>query len=149
MTPQRNMPSEVKEAQDENIEQTRYHVDLSAGSGSNRSVPMMIGSRRCYMCQQGDDRPVTSIDPEDLIVQISGHCKDAHDYLLPDTPLKEAVFRVILANGNEPITAAQISEMLITRWALSANRRDISPRVIQNLLDDSKLYLIVAVDEDE
>ena len=71
------------------------------------------------------------------------------DFLLPDTPLKEAIFRVILAHGNEPMTAEDISEILTERWAMTAYPRDVTPQVIQRLLENSETYCIIKVPEPE
>ena len=85
------------------------------------ALPLMIADRLGYMDRQAlEEEPTPDSDIQtyiDLIVASSSH--DA-DYLLPDTPLKEALFRLILANGNQPMTADQISETLTQRWAMSA-----------------------------
>jgi hypothetical protein len=73
---------------------------------------------------------------------VQGCCAAAADYLLPDTPLKDAVFRVLVARGNEPLTSQDISNDLSERWAASAYPRDLSPRVIEKILDNGANYLI-------
>jgi hypothetical protein len=141
------MPSDTKSTHEENIQEPKYNIDIKATAMSGRSLSIMIGGRRCYMCQQGDESPVASANPEDLILQISQHCKDTHDYLLPNTPLKEAIFRAILARGNQPTTALEISMALTTKWAMSANSRDISSKIIQELMDQSRSYMITPAAE--
>ena len=130
----------------------------SDGSGSSRkfiiseehaaeigaALPLMIANRLGSMDRQAlEEEPTVDSDIApyiDLIVASSSH--DA-DYLLPDTPLKEAIFRIILANGNEPMSAQQISEILIERWAMSAYPRNLSVEVIVRLLEHSANYCIV------
>lgn len=127
------------------------------GSGSSRkfiiseehaakigaALPLMIANRLGYMDRQAlEEEPTSESDIApyiDLIVASSSH--DA-DYLLPDTPLKEAVFRIILAKGNEPMSAQQISEILNERWAMSAYPRNLSVEVIARLLENSANYCI-------
>ena len=108
----------------------------------------MIANRLGYMDKQAlEEDPTADSDIQpiiDLIVASSSH--DA-DYLLPDTPLKEALFRIILANGNEPMDAGEISRILNERWAMSAYPRNLSPHVIDRLLENSGNYCIVPVDE--
>ena len=111
------------------------------------ALPLMIAGRLGYMDRQAleeEPTPDSDIQPYiDLIVASSSH--DA-DYLLPDTPLKEALFRLILANGNQPMTADQISETLTQRWAMSAYPRNLSPHVINRILENSANYCIIPLD---
>ena len=108
------------------------------------SLPLMIANRLGYMDRQAlEEEPTADSDIGlyiDLIVSSSSN--DA-DYLLPDTPIKEALFRIILANGNKPMDAEQISEILTERWAMSAYPRSLSPHVINRLLENSANYCIV------
>jgi hypothetical protein len=121
----------------------RYYVALELAEARRRSLASMIANRRCYTHQQGDDQdPLKATDAQPFIEQIAEHCSQTPDYLLPDMPLKEAIFRVILANANRPMTAEELSEMLSKQWAMTTYPRDISPGVIQRLLDSSQFYCI-------
>ena len=112
------------------------------------ALPLMIAGRLGYMDRQAleeEPTPDSDIQPYiDLIVAGSSH--DA-DYLLPDTPLKEALFRLILANGNQPMTADQISETLTQRWAMSAYPRNLTPHVINRILENSANYCIIPIQD--
>ena len=87
----------------------RYFIDEGMAEARHRSLPLMIASRRCYTCQQGDVESPALSDLQPFIDRIVEHCALTSDYLLPDTPLKEAIFRVILAGGNKPMTAEEIA----------------------------------------
>ena len=50
---------------------------------------------------------------------------------------------------NEPMTAGQISEILNERWAMSAYPRNLSPHIIDRLLENSANYCIVPVEDPE
>ena len=121
----------------------RYYVDIDAEQGS--SVSLLISDRRNYLTQQHDTiEEAASADPELLIDQIAGQSEEA-DYLLPDTPLKEAVFRVILASHNEPMSADEISADLRRRWTMSAYPRNLSPSVVERLLQNMESYSIGSI----
>ena len=127
----------------DNGEQLHYIVDLTEDGNQHRSLSVLIASRRCYQDQQGeDDAEILAADPKRLIRQIARHCADAPDYLLPDTPLKESIFRTLLAANNKPLTAEDISSQLSDRWSRTAQARDVSPDVIRRLLENSPLYSI-------
>ncbi len=136
-------------AQDESGPPPRYVVDLSKKKTSTRSVPHLISRRRCYACRQADDDPSPKSNPRRFIRTIVDHCCQTPDYLLGDTPLKEAIFRVILAGGNRETTPEEISEALSKQWSNTAYPRDTSPNMIRALIVRSESYCIVRVAEAE
>ena len=127
--------------EDEVPQNRPYFIDPDGAEASRRSLPVLVANRLCYMCRQGyEDDQIVVADPQDFIDLIVGHCSDEQDFLLPDTPMKEAIFRVLLGNSNEPMTAAQISAELSSK--LPPAQRATSPDVIQRLLDNSAYYCI-------
>ena len=131
-------------------EAPRYFIELGEASDRERSMALLISARKCYTHQQADaDAGIETTDGQAHMGQIVDHCGSQNDYLLPDTPLKEAIFRVILAADNEPMSAAEISVELSNRWAGGPGPRDTSPGVIQRLLDNSPSYQIMRVPEPE
>jgi hypothetical protein len=123
-----------------------YVVDVEHAELHGRDLAMLISGRRCYEDRQTDDEvPTTPRGLQRLIKRISDHCRQTSDYLLPDTPIKEAVFRVMLSSGNAPVTPERVSETLAEQWAMTPYPRDISPAVIQKLMDHSESYCIVRV----
>ena len=127
----------------------KYLIDFDAGKAAGRSLPSLIASRRCYLCQQADEDAPADSDPRQFIDRINEHCAAERDYLLPDTPLKEAIFRVLLANGNEPMDAEEISAILTEKWAMTPYPRNTAADVISRLADNSRNYCIVRVPEPE
>ena len=129
---------------DETASHRMFVISEEQAARVGAALPIMIADRLGYMDRQALEKeptPDSNIRPYiDLIVASSSH--DA-DYLLPDTPLKEALFRIILANGNAPMTANQISQTLTQRWAMSAYPRNLSPRVINRILENSANYCII------
>jgi hypothetical protein len=127
-----------------------YFVDPELAAATGRSLSLLTAGRRCYECQQADeDDGLESSDHEPFVERIGEHCSQTPDYLLPDTPLKEAIFRVLLAADSEPKTPQDISKVLSEKWALTAYPRDVSDTVLQRLLDSSESYCIARVAEPE
>lgn len=128
----------------------RYFIEMGEASERERSMALLISARKCYTHQQADaDAGIEATDGQAHMGQIVDHCGSQSDYLLPDTPLKEAIFRVILAADNQPMNAEEISVELSNRWAGGPSPRDTSPGVIQRLLDNSPSYQITRVPEPE
>ena len=132
----------------------QYYVDVEEAGDHGKAIKPMIVSRMGYVLQQSlTADTIEEMETEDLIQQVAYQVAENQDFLLPDTPLKEALFRVILANENKPMTAEKVSHILEGKWSLSPYPRNISPQVIDRLLANSDTYCIVAIppepDEEE
>ncbi len=126
----------------------RYKLDVDNTHGNSASLSALIAARKCYMHRPtGNEHTALDVTPAEHIREVRGCCADAADYLLPDTPIKDAVFRVLVARGNKPLTAQDISNDLGGRWAASAYPRDLSARVIEKVLDSAANYFIHEVPE--
>ena len=123
--------------------QQRYQLDIENIHGSSASLSALVAARKCYVHRPtGNEYSALDTSPEEHIREVQECCANAADYLLPDTPIKDAVFRVFVARGNEPLTAQDISDDLSERWAAGLYPRDVSVRVIENMLKNGANYLI-------
>ena len=125
----------------------RYYVDIDGEQASGGSAAALVATRRCRSCIEADGEDLTG-DPAEAIAMIAEHCSTTEDYLLDDTPIREAVFRLILADGNEPKSAEEISEALVSLWSSNPSR-DISPWVVGRLLEHGQSYRVVQHQEPE
>ena len=126
---------------DEDLENIKYAIDLTVDS--HKSVALIIADRRDYAGKQSDNmQHILSSNLKELVKDISAQAIDSPEYLLPDMPLKEAVFRAVLANKNKPISPVAISQKLKNSWPVNTYPRDISPKVIQSLLENMYEYPI-------
>ena len=133
--------TETKLDFDEDLENIKYAIDLN--DDSHRSGALIIADRRDYAVKQsGNMQEVLSSNLKELVKTISVQAIDSQEYLLPDMPLKEAVFRAVLANKNKPISPVAISQKLKNSWPVNTYPRDISPKVIQSLLENMTEYPI-------
>ena len=121
-----------------------YRIDIDEAAAMARALPMLIAGKRCYACQSTDDEtPTQASDAGPYIDRIVDHCAETADYLLEDTPLKEALFRALLARKNKPATSEELSRMLKERWAMTPNPRNLSTAVIQKVLGQCGSYCII------
>ena len=127
----------------DNERENEYVIRLDNVVNPERSRQVLIAGRRCYSHQQSDtDESVMSAKPSDLIRDIVGHCSKEDDYLLPDTPLKEALFRVMLASGNRAMTPSEIGAGLSAHWGPGAFARNVTTQVIARILDNAQFYCV-------
>jgi len=120
-----------------------YAIDVKAFDASGKSFAFTVRNRRCWQCQQDlDEMEVVIGDAKEHMKEISSCCSSKPDYLLPGTPLTEAVFRLLLANGNKPMTAEGIREGLGTAWSSILYMKDLSDELLIKLVESENAYSI-------
>ncbi len=104
---------------------TRFHIDFGWWSQSDRDWRVYLQSLLCpehqqtFRDYQADDT-VDFVDPETAEVQrVDGlqhvlitHCAKEPGFITDRTTMVDAIFRLFLANGNEPMTPQELAERL-------------------------------------
>jgi|TARA_B110000263_G_scaffold232054_1_gene227818 hypothetical protein len=124
----------------------RYAIDVKAFGASGKSFAFTVRNRRCWQCQQVlDEMEVVIGDAKEHMKEIASCCSVKPDYLLPGTPLTEAVFRLLLANGNKRMTAEEIRDGLGTAWSSVLYMKDLSDELLIKLVESENSYSIARV----
>lgn len=112
-------------------ESPRYFIDTTWFDENGLSFQDMGQDRMCDACRaqigsETEDR-VTTIDPktkkvtfeftkvpfgQDPLKAIHECCAKKRDFITPEMPTLEAVFRIFLANGNQPMPLEHVREQL-------------------------------------
>ena len=109
----------------------RYAIDATWFDENNFSFDDFVQSRMCDSCQERRDEEIeeryTVLDKKtgrasfeirrvkygsSPIRVIRDCCSKKRNYITPDMPTLEAVFRVFVANGNLPLTLENVREQL-------------------------------------
>ena len=69
-------------------------------------------------------------------------CANEPEFLLPGTPITEAVFRLLLANLNKAMTLAEIQSGLTDAWASVIYLKNLSDEVLRRMLEQENDYFI-------
>ena len=123
-----------------------YFIDVEAFEAVGRSLALVVKSRRCVYCAECENRPqeegLLLRDAAEYMDQIADYCCHKPDYLLPGTPLTEAVFRLLLANRNRPMTLGEIEAGLAAAWTSAIYLKNLSDEVLERLLENPNEYYI-------
>lgn len=105
--------------------QTPFHIDFDWWEQSDRDWHIFLRSLLCPEHQQAfidvqEDTLIDWIDPQTAEVkQVDGiqhalmsHCAQQPDFVNAHTAVVEAVFRIFLVNGNQPMNAADMAKTL-------------------------------------
>jgi hypothetical protein len=133
-----------------------YHVDPSWFEENALSFDDVVRARMCDTCRAKIGQEVTERAPvfdkstgrmrfeehtttfgSDPLKAIREHCGRAKNYVHRDMPTLEAIFRIFLANGNQPMTLEQVREQLAEwcpgggcQWLLLP--QEMVERLVQN-----------------
>jgi len=104
---------------------TRYHIDFDWWSQSDRDWRVYLKNYLCPDHQQAFAHidlfdQVDYVDPETAEVQrVDGlqnilitHCAKEGNFISQQTTLVDSVFRLLLANGNTPLSSEELAEYL-------------------------------------
>lgn len=105
--------------------QTRYHIDFDWWRKNDRDWRVYL---RNYLCPEHQeafanietDDKVDWVDPQTAEVQpVDGlqhvlitHCAKEEAFITQQTTLVDAVFRLFLSNGNQPLSVVDLAEQL-------------------------------------
>lgn len=139
-------PAQVQESNE-----PKYAIDFKSLEASKRSASFMIASRLCGRCpacaRQSKDGPAFNRTPQDLMKQVATSCAQEPAYLLPGTPVTEAVFRLMLASSNRPMTVPEIQGGLTQAWASVIYLKNLNDEVIRRMVERPNEYFIHRVEK--
>lgn len=104
---------------------TRFHIDFNWWENNDRDWRIYLRSNLCpehqklFSSSQGSD-VMDWIDPQTAEVRrvdglqhiLISHCARQPGFITDRTALVDAVFRIFLANGNNPLSCVELSERL-------------------------------------
>ena len=117
----------------------RYYVSLSRLEELNRSAVHLIAGRLTTACPSYGS-PDSYPGPESLIREINEFHGDTGDFIRHDMPIKEIVFRTLLARGNDPMFLSDLHHELTVRWSNALRPIAIDERHLARVLDSDTYY---------
>ncbi|HZQ98966.1 MAG TPA: hypothetical protein VFC93_09140 [Chloroflexota bacterium] len=147
------------ETPDGEREAPRFFIDTSWYEQNGRSFKAMAQGRFCSACQAKlgtvTEERVPTVDKktnrvvyevrqvqygDQPMAVIRADCSKQRNYITPDTPVLEAIFRVFLANGNQPATIERLREQLGDWISLRDRPHNYAPELIERLIRNDKRY---------
>lgn len=123
----------------------RYHIDQKAYESSGRSLAFTIYSRLSKEGKQAasDAGFANGFAPAEEYMKImSTICSEKSDFLLPGTPITEAVFKLLASNSNKPMTIDEIYSGLTDAWTSVIYLKNLSDEILSLILNNDNEYLI-------
>lgn len=140
-----NQTEQSEQAATEPVEEPKYQIDSKAFEASGRSFAFAVYSRlspagRAVVDDGGTPGGFGSAS--EYMEVITNICSKEPDFLLPGTPITEAVFKLLLANGNRAMTLDEIQSGLTTAWASVIYLKNLSDEILHRMLNRENDYFI-------
>ncbi len=129
------------EKEDTNTEQPKpkWFIDLDWYARNNRSLFLLARGRLCPKCQKRlkINKSKSEIPTEKLLSTIGDCCSQSPDFITQKLPIIESVFRIFLANANQPLGTEELVKQLSER---RGNTYCISAESLARLLATDEYY---------
>jgi hypothetical protein len=115
----------------------RWFIDLDWLEEHHRSFLALAEGCLCSKCAK-KRKGSELISPAKLISSIKTCCGKASDFISEELPILESIFRLFLANGNQPLSLEELSKQLAKRLGGESPRTSVE--ILSRLLRDERYY---------
>ena len=135
-------PEDVKiqESDSPSEEESYYVVDPAKAKELDRSLEVLLLTRRCPSCKARLESTGETPSLEAQIKDIAKNCAHHEGYIRPEMPMQEIVFRCILAERNQPMSLNHLHHLVTDEWYTPANPRNLSVAGLKLVLDHDQYY---------
>ena len=116
----------------------RYFIDQDWYRESERSLAALVQGRLCPACRSRLGTGKGQDLADSTLASVAECCSKGEGFFAPRLPVMESVFRLFLANGNQPLNVEEIWAQLLEMRGGSP--LGLSPPVLRRLLDSDRYY---------
>ncbi|HEY33614.1 MAG TPA: hypothetical protein G4O10_11010 [Dehalococcoidia bacterium] len=119
-------------------EELCWSIDMDWFEANERSLVALVRGSLCSKCRKRLDSEgkLTSLD--DLLTAIRDCCSTEPAYISGELPIMESVFRLFLANGNQPLDLIEMGRQLSERRGVDTYRTSVE--ILSRLLKNDRYY---------
>ena len=132
------MTEELKETEEE--QPPKYIIDTEWYERRRRSFPTLLRSRIRLLGGVELEERLAKKKEGAILKALQKYKLEDLDFIPPDLPLMEAVFRVYLKEGNKPMTSDEIRDQLMKWWRQTGPYKDVEPHILTRMLDNDQQY---------
>ncbi len=139
------MTVEMENSSDNGEALCKYYIDLDWYQEQERSFVLLAASRLCPSSQK---KKIPKSDTA-LMNTLKQCCSKSEQYITLDMPLTESIFRLLLANGNKPMSLEQMQARLLQHAGDVTGTRDVSIPKLKLVIDNDRYYGMKPIDLDD
>jgi len=122
-----------------------WFIDFDWYQQSNRSLSFLVRNYLCPMCRERLKSGGAEISASNLLSTIKDCCSKTPGFITSRLPILESIFRLFLANGNQPLDLQELGKKLSEQ--LEGDTRRTSTEVLSRLLKHDRYYGLREVKE--
>jgi hypothetical protein len=115
-----------------------WFIDFDWYQQSNRSFSALVQDYLCPKCRERLKANGAEISADELLTTIRDCCSKAPGFITYQLPILESVFRLFLANGNQPLDLEELGKQLSER--LGGDTYRTSAEMLSRLLSHDLYY---------
>jgi len=116
----------------------RWFIDLDWLEQHNRSFFALAQGCLCPKCRERLKVGKEEISAADLLSDIEDCCSKTPGFVTDKSPILDSIFRLFLANGNQPLDLEQLGKQL-GEWRGGDTYRT-SPEILSRLIGNDQYY---------
>ncbi len=116
----------------------RWAIALDWFQQNNRSISALIQNSLCLKCAKQLSAEGKESSPDVLMSTIQDCCSHTPDFINDRLPILESIFRLFLANGNQPLDLEEMGKQLSELRSGDSYRT--SPEILSRLLKNDRFY---------
>ncbi len=118
--------------------QQRWSIDPDWFERNNRSFSALAQGCLCPRCQKRLRIGKKGASVADIMSAIGDCCSKKKDFISRELPVMEGIFRLFLANGNQPLDSDELATQL-DQWR-GGGTSGTSPEILSRLLESEHYY---------
>ena len=119
-------------------EEQNWHIDVDWLEQNNRSFSSLAERCLCSDCKKRFRNEQIKLSVEELFTNIRNCCSGTTSYVSSTTPIMESAFRLLLANGNQPLDLIEMGRQLSDWRGIDTYRTSVD--VLSRLLSKDMYY---------
>ena len=116
----------------------RWFIDLDWYQLNNRSFFALVQGCLCPECRKRLKVEEGEVLAADLLTTIKDCCSNTPDFITGELPILESIFRLFLANGNQPLDLGELGKQLSERRGGDTYRTSVE--ILSRLLVSDRCY---------
>lgn len=116
----------------------RWSIDLDWYLLNKRSLFTLVQECLCPRCRKRLKVERGEVEASDLLATTKGCCSQKEGFITGELPILESIFRIFLANGNQPLQLDELRQQL-GKWRGGDTSRT-SVEVLSRLLHSDRYY---------
>ncbi len=116
----------------------RWFIDLDWYQQNNRSLFALAQGCLCPKCREQLKAGKEEISADDLLSNIRDCCSQTPGFVTPRLPILESIFRLFLANNNQPLDLEELGKQL-SQWR-GGDTYCTSAEILSRLLENDQYY---------